>query len=84
MITLTESERLRARVVGAPGGDRDERLRLTMHAIKVTLDEHLPKQVPENARVDDCVLASAEPWCACGRRIGQCDRSRRGCGRGAL
>lgn len=38
MITLTESERLRARVVGAPGGDRGECLRLAMHAL---LDEHL-------------------------------------------
>lgn len=38
-------------------------------------------QCAEDALVNDSVLSSAEPWCACGRRVSQCDRSRAACGK---
>jgi hypothetical protein len=33
----------------------------------------------ESARVTEDNAGSAEPFCACGRRVSHCDHSRRGC-----
>lgn len=38
-------------------------------------------EASESPRITDLDVGSAEPFCACGRRISQCDHSRKGCHR---
>ncbi len=58
-----------------------ERLRRRIEAeeAQAAFKENLQAQIEAAMRKCDEALANPEPFCACGRRVSQCDGSRKGC-----